>query len=525
MEGRKITTQDYYTVEDYDDVMEKLPEIIQEAEKKSGELLEPTVYEKQEIMTIVRDFIRDRKRKVYGGTALNETIKQVNPEDAFYNDYQFSDIEFYSPTPVVDLVDMCNILYNKNYKYVIGREAQHEETYSIFVNFQLYCDISYVPVRVYNGIKTLVIDDIHYVDPHFMLIDYLRMINQPLTAAGQRWEKAFKRMYVLLKNYPLEYFDRSLKIPKPSDEIQTYINKITNDFMMEKDVQETCLISGFNAYNFYIKHAMQDRAVEQMARTTYGINKLGSLITNVSYVELVSVTYADTVEKIYNFLKGVVVDPSQLTIEEYFPLFQFTNYSVMILYRGEPVVQIYEADGFCVPYIRTTKRYMYVSYQYLLMMMLISKFRAHLEKNKEMYFNYGITISNLVAARNIYLTRNKIGVINNSVFSEFRINCIGTTLSYMREGLLRRLEKRRQGKRPFQYDPEQFFNSSAESQDKFDPSRTKFRNTSGNKIINPKNLLFRIDDEGNIVKNISNIDESIQEQDTQPPESETEDKD
>lgn len=514
---KKPNTQDYYTAEDYDDVMTKLPEIIKEAEIKAGELLEPTVNEKREVMDIVRKFIRDKKRKIYGGTAMNEAIKMVNPSDAFYTDSQFSDIEFYSPTPVPDLVELCNILYNKKYKYVVGSEARHEETYSIFVNFQLYCDISYVPLRVYNGIKTLVIDDIHYVDPHFILIDQLRIINQPLTAAGQRWVKTFDRVYRLLRNYPLEYFNKQIKILKPNNEITSYINLIKTDFMMDPDIQETCLLSGFSAYNFYIRHAMGDRTVEQMARTTYGIDRMDSLLSNVPFVEVISVAYADTVEKIFNFLKKVVKDPGQLSIDEYFPLFQFTNYSVVINYQDIPIVKIYEADGFCIPYNRTTKRYMYVSYQYLLMMMLISKFRAHLEKNKEMYFNYGIAISNLVAARNIYLTKHKLGVINNTVFGEFRINCIGRTVSFIREGLLRGREKSKQGKRPFRYDPEQFFNSEQESQDKFDPTKYNFKNTSGNKIINPKNLLFRIDENGNIVRNIANEIESTKEISLLPP--------
>ncbi len=109
---------------------------------------------------------------------------------------------------------MCNLLYDKGFKYVTAREAQHEETYSIFVNFQLYCDVTYVPTRIYNSIKTIEIDGVNYVHPHFIFIDQLRIINQPLTAAAQRWEKTFGRMYKLLKNYPLENYRNSLSVPK-----------------------------------------------------------------------------------------------------------------------------------------------------------------------------------------------------------------------------------------------------------------------------------------------------------------------
>lgn len=498
--NRKPVFQDYYTDEDYADVMLQLPGIIKDAEKKAGEVIEPTIYEKREIMAEIKNFIRENHRKVYGGTALNEAIKLVNPDDAFYDDTVFSDIEFYSTTPIPDLVDLCNILHEKGYKYVVGNEAQHEETFTIFVNFQVYCDITFVLPKVYNGIKTMTIDGIDYVDPHFMLIDYLRMINQPLTAAAQRWEKAFKRMFILLKNYPFEYFDKQIKIKKPVNEIQTYMDRIKKDFITDEAVQKTCLIMGFDAYNFYIRYAMGDRSVEKMARTTYNPDKLEKMIVNVPYMEFITVSYRDTVEKFYNFFRTIVADPKLITFDEYFPLFQFTNYSVVINYRGMPVAKFYEGDGFCIPNVKTSRNYMYVSYQYILMYMLINKFNSFLDKDREMYFNYGIAISNLVDARNIFLTKKNIGVINNTPFGEFRVNCVGSTVSFSREGRLRNIEKNKLGKKPFRYQPESFFGSSAESQAKFDPKRFGFKNTSGNKIMVEKNILFKFDADGNIIK-------------------------
>lgn len=515
MRNRKPVTQDYYTDIDYDEVLEKLPEIIKAAVHKAGEVLEPTIQEKQQVMQVIRDFIREKGRKVYGGTAMNETIKAINPDDAIYDEYTFSDIEFYSPTPIPDLVELCNILYKKKYQYVIGREAQHEETYTIFVNFQLYCDITYVPMRVYHGIKTIELDGINYTHPHFILIDQLRIMNQPLTAAEQRWEKTFKRMYLLLKNYPLEFFDKQINIPLPKDEIKSYISKIKSDFMTIPDVQNMCLISGFEAYNFYIRHAQGDRTVEQMARTTAS-RRIDGYTTNVPYFELVSVSYQETVKKLYNFLKTIVIDPKNLSFEEYFPFFQFTGYSVIIKYNGQPIVRVFEADGFCVPDVKIrTTGYYYVSFQYLLMTMLISKFRAHLDKDREMYFNYGIAISNLVNARNIFLSNKKLGVINNTIFTEFRIACIGTTASYMRESQLRRIERNKKGKQPFSYNPEQFLSKSLEDQAKFDINKRNYKNTSGNKIIKPNNLLFKIDENGDILTDIFTeeaLEEAVEDQ-------------
>ncbi|BCS83239.1 poxvirus poly(A) polymerase catalytic subunit-like protein [Cotonvirus japonicus] len=508
VKNRKPAFHVYYTDDDYFEVKDKLPDIIRLAERKASEVLEPTVFEKRDVMEIIKDYIRKNNRKVYGGTALNETLKIKNPDDAIYDDYIFSDIEFYSPTPVVDLVEICNNLYRKGYKFVQGKEAQHEETYSIYANFQLYCDITYAPTRVYYGIKTIEIDGISYVDPHFMLIDYLRMINQPLTASGQRWEKAFERMYRLLKNYPIESFDKTIDIPNPPEEIRSYITRIKTEFLKDRDVQESFLISGFDAYNFFIRHASNDKNVENMARIARNKNTfdIKNLKVNVPYMELISVRYKEDVEKLYNFIRLIVKEPSKVSIDEYFPLFQFTGYSVTINYDNHPIAKIYEGDGYCIPDIRTNVGYKYVSFQYLLMILYINKFRAHLDKNKLMYFNYGLAVSNLIKARNVFLEQNSLSVINDTVFGEFRISCTGNTISFSRMSRLRLIErkKNKQNKRTqFVYTPEEFFKKDPESQTKFDPSKAQFNNTAGNKITNPKNLLFRIDANGDISEEIN----------------------
>lgn len=491
--SRQPVYQDYYTEDDYDDVLTKLPEIVEYAKKKAGEVIEPTVSEKNQIMEIIRDFIRRKERIVYGGMAIHEAIRHKNPEDGIYKPYEFADIEFYSPEPVVDLVELSNILYEKGFKYPTVQEAQHDETYVVYVNFQQYCDITYVPKRIYYGIKTIVIDGIHYVHPHFILIDQFRIFNQPLTSADQRWEKTFKRMYKMLKYYPLEFFNKPMKMPDVPDEARVYIKKIKEVFMMDPSVQNNCLISGFDAFNFYIKQALQKKGTE-MARVNATEKQISRFIVDVPFMELISVDYYDTVEKMFSFLKETVVDSSSLTMEEFFPLFQLTGYSVVFYYQEIPIVRIYQGDNFCVPYVKTTKGYMYVSYQYLLMFMMINKFRAYLDKDRQMYFNYGIAISNLIEARNYFLSKNNLPIINGTIFSEFRIQCVGSTVSFARESKLRQMENyKKTGRRIFRYSPEDFFALSKESQEKFDPSKHKFKNTSGNKIRNTKNDLFRFD--------------------------------
>lgn len=517
---RKPMYQYYYTDDDYHEVLSKLPDLIDQLTIKVGDILEPTVSEKRRVREVIKKFIRDRGRIIYGGTAINELIIKKDPNDAIYNDYTQTDIEFYSPAPVVDAVELTNILYDAGFKSPTATEANHEGTYSIFVNYQLYCDISYVPKRIYNGIKKEVIDGINYADAHFILIDQLRIMNQPLTVGHQRWEKTFKRMYLLLHHYPIEKYNKKAVFDQPSPDIMAYQKQIMKAYLRVPDNQNTCLITGFEAYNYYIKSAIMDENLSKMARVKRDTNELfvnlSSFVINVPYLELISVDYRYTVESIYTFLKDIVADSSKLSIDEYWPLFQFVGYSLTIKYDDKPLVNIISADGFCVPDIRTVKGYRYVSYQYLLMMMYINKFRAYLDKtNQSMYFNYGILISNLVYARNLFLDARGLGVINNTVFTDFRITCIGATVNTLREVSLRRQERYDKGKPLFRYKPDVFFAQSKESQERFDPKKHNFSNTSGNKIIHADKLLFHIDEYGNIKENVVSDNDTDNESDTQ----------
>ena len=519
--ARKEVYQNFYTFDDFQQVNEVIDDIMKEAQIKASEVLEPTIFEKREVMKIIREYISEKRRKVYGGTSYNELIKVNDPADAIYDEYTFSDIEFYSPTPVIDLVELCNILFKKNYKFIRGKEAQHGETYSIFVNMTNYCDISYVPQKIYYAIKTIQLNDgILYTHPHFMFIDYLRIVTDPMNSAW-RWSKIFCRIYRLLKYYPLEYFNKQINISKYPTEIATYHNKIRTNFFEIKEIQSVCLLSGFDAYNFFIKHAAKDRNVEQMTRTINN-HKIDKMLTVVPFIEIISVNYTATVERLYDFIKKMVEDNSKVTIEEHYPFFQFTNHSTIIKYNNHVLVRVYEAYGVCVPNINTTRGYMYVSFQFLLLMMFINKFKSYVDKDQKMYFNYGIAISNLIEARNVYLTENELGVINNTVFGEFRISCVGSTISSLRLANLRKLERIKRGKAAeFSYEPAKFFNSSEESQAKFTPEKYNFRNTSGNKINNPKNLLFKLDDNMNIVKN-DKIEEFYEEEESTKDTTETE---
>ena len=88
--------------------------------------------------------------------------------------------------------------------YVIGRQAQHDETFTVFANFNQYCDMSYMPAIVYNKIEYIEIDGLRYIHPDYILIDIFRMYNDPLTSYW-RLPKVFKRMKLLMSEYKFDF--------------------------------------------------------------------------------------------------------------------------------------------------------------------------------------------------------------------------------------------------------------------------------------------------------------------------------
>ena len=150
----------------------------------------------------MHEFIKNKKRIVYGGFAQNLLIKINNPEDQFYSELDTPDIEFYSPNPIEDLMELCDFLHNQGVKRVTGQEGIHNETYKLFVNFAEYCDIGYMPSNVYDKVPTLNVNGFRIADPLFMTIDVFRVFSDPMTSYW-RVEKSFLRNDLLMKYYPL----------------------------------------------------------------------------------------------------------------------------------------------------------------------------------------------------------------------------------------------------------------------------------------------------------------------------------
>lgn len=484
-------TTTFYIQSDYDNAKKNLPEILENLKIKENRCLEPTLDERKAVMQEIRNFIQENDRIIYGGTALNEALKAVDPKLTFYTDENFADIEFYSFEPKYDGVKLCNYLYEKNYKYIRFAEATHENTYTLYVNFHNYCDITYVPKLIYSSIRTLTIHHIRYVHPHFSLIDQLRIMNHPMTAGTFRWEKTFERMYRSLQAYPFTDDSSAVRFDLPAPSIMNIVASIRRDFIAKNDIKEKVIICGFEAYNFFIRHALDDRHVEQPARPTRALKQIATFEIKVPFFECISIDYENSVIQLYNYLRTLVENVEKLTIIEYVPFFQFLDYSTDIVYDGILLARIYRVEHECIPFIRIRgDGYMFSTFQYTLMMLLISRFRYFVLRNHAMRHNYTSLICNLIQARNYYFEKHDYTITDKSIFKEFVIQCVGHAVSTMRQGRIRNKERWEKGKSSFNYQPDIFFTLSSEKQNAFDPTVKDYQNISGNPIKEIKNYHF-----------------------------------
>jgi hypothetical protein len=451
------------------------PEIMKKVNKQKLDIIEPRITEVNSVYALIKEFIISKKRKIYGGYALNLLIMQKNKSLAFYDESDTPDIDFYSPEPLKDLKELCDIIHNAGFSPVTGQEAQHKETYAIFVNYKEYCNISYMPYNIYNKLKfieyayngsktsTLVL-----THPWFMMIDYFRMFTDPMISFW-RLEKTYERYILLQKTYPLPLIKSPLIIPEyKNNEVTKYMTLLFNEISS----YDTLIFTGFYVYNYYLEHS--------------GYSNYKPI--NYPYYEAYSTNYIDDGLKIIQFIKSLNND--KLSYVEYYPFFQFYGFNVVIFYEDTPILYLYSNNKRCIPYKRVTitenggngdskKEINIGSFDFNILhaLIILVKVRVdNVDNWNDLLYKY---ISNIVQFRDTYLKKYSKTIYDDTIFQSFVIECTGEIIPPDRERRLRIEVKKKLGK-PYIY--------------KYDPVVSKnggsfiFLNSSGNRINNKANL-------------------------------------
>lgn len=444
-----------YRQTDLEDIKKNIDFIKDEAMKKTQEILEPTKQEYKDVYVAVLEYIKKSRKIVYGGYAQNHLIKMKNPEDAFYRETDIADIEFYSFEPLKDVVNMCDFLHSKGFKYIEGKSGVHEETYKIFVNFANYVDISYIPKNVYDNLPVIEDKGIRYSHPHLMLVDAFRVYADPLTSYW-RLDKTFNRFATLMKYYPFDTNYDKYKIVYDTKLPGEEISKVKR-FVRHKILHNSQLIViGHYAYNYLVKKVKKDLEFE-----------------NFPYYQAVSIDYKNDRESIANFLKKEY--EKKITIKHFVPFFQFYDSHTEYFYNDVCILKLYGHNNRCiVNQFSERKKVFFGTFQCIFLYLLIDYQYAICRRDEKEKINYMGLIIRLLKARTFYLDHHDLTVLDKSPFQEFTLQCLGSTEDPMRMARLASLKKKEAGKQVnFNYKP------------KGTPGKVpeyRFDNTSGNMI-------------------------------------------
>lgn len=424
-----------YRQEDIETIQSNLNDIKDNALRVKLETMEPTIKEFNDVYKVILDFIKQKKRIIYGGYAQNKLIKQKKPEDGFYRDLDMADIEFYSYEPLKDIVDLCDLLHSKGFKHVQGSEGVHNETYKIFVNFLNYCDMSYMPKNVYDRCPVIEIEGIKYTHPHFMLVDAYRVYADPLTSYF-RLDKTFNRFSTLIKHYPLsvKYNEIELK----------YYTKMAGDTMvkLKKLIRKKVLygsqliIIGHFAYNYLVKKADKNLAFEFFP-----------------YYQAISIDYNNDKIKIEKFLRKEL--GNNLKVKHFTPFFQFYDFHTEYYYNDICLLKLYGHNNRCIVNQFSEKKNAYFgTFQLVFLYLLIDYNYAIIRNDKVEENNYMAMLVKIIRARNLYLDRYNKTILDKTPFQEFTLQCLGSTEDPLRMAHLDAKMKRTKGKLvKFRYEP------------------------------------------------------------------------
>lgn len=423
-----------YREEDIEKIEENYDKIRNEASFEYKSYYEPTLEEISNVYKVIKNYIIKKKYIVYGGFAQNLLIKIKNPKDVFYSEFEgafynfpdIADIEFYSSSPNADVIELTEELYTHKFKYIEGKVGMHDKTYKIFVNFDNYCDISYMPENVLANMPYIIIDGIKCAHPHFMLVDAYRVLTDPMTSYW-RIDKSIKRFQKILKYYPITESSNQIDIKNNiNDDILKFIRK---KFIYKKKL----IVVGLYACNYYIKK----------------VDK--SSIVNIPYYEVISTDFTRDVIFIYKVLLNKY--QKKITFKEYYPFCEFFDKRVEYYYDNKIILKVYSNNNRCIVHNFSKKKFTYFGTYNLVIMYLFFEYYYLLINNNR----YSETINNLIVKllklRNNYLHNKKITVIDDSPFRDFTFKCFGTPIDMKRSSLFEGLQMFKKGQRKFKYNP------------------------------------------------------------------------
>lgn len=175
-------------------------------------------------LDIVKNFIQEKRRVCYGGTAMNALLPKKHK---FYSpDYDLPDYDFLTPDANSDVKELVNKLKKSGFNDVYNRVGVHEGTKKILVNYVAVADITEVDTNIYNTFvnNSKEIDGVLYTNENMLRMMMYLELSRP-RGEVERWKKVFERLQRLNKDFPIKKCNTShpQKEIKHKDKILDFI--------------------------------------------------------------------------------------------------------------------------------------------------------------------------------------------------------------------------------------------------------------------------------------------------------------
>ena len=277
------------------------------------------------------------------------------------------------------------------------------------------------------------------------------MYNDPLTSYW-RLSKVFKRMQLLLDKYPFDFVTAK---PVNIESIPNGDEHDIIDYVLPKIVKKfnKILFVGELTYLIYTnpdKNVNSRDKLSQLEIITDDLNAVSTFINDLTYQWLDS-------KKNLNFYEYDKI----FMIKHFNRFFQYWDKRDIIYFKSKPLFTIIGSANRCVPVQKSQITYdtdkkitinigtFLVTFNYY----FIGYYYETVNKLGFYYANRDF-VNSLLSIRNHYLESKHKTVLDDTIYKEFVINCIGTTLDFSREFMLELNEKRKRGIRGiFSYDP------------------------------------------------------------------------
>ena len=215
----------------------------------------------QEIIDMVKNFIRIKDLIAYGGQAINE---ELPPAERFYDkEVDLPDYDFFSPNALHHAKELADLFFAKGFTDVEAKAGQHHGTFKVYVNYMAVADITQIHPELFATLKkeSVRVGGILYAPPNYLRMSMYLELSRP-AGDTDRWEKVMKRLALLNKNYPItkiqcQHVQFQRRMEKKYKDKETEIYQTVKNTLIEQDV---VFVGGFAISNYlrYMERNQQE---------------------------------------------------------------------------------------------------------------------------------------------------------------------------------------------------------------------------------------------------------------------------